>query len=244
MKQSKPRSLLKLPLVVLASVVLAGTAHAQGNSGNSKGKGPSGNASPHASAKHVVENGRFAIKGNLKTRQHIYYVGDELEISVQFARGHNLLSEGEADAHIVIYSAEGDLSSVPVPSDVGTAPRRFVRIESVDIAALPEGQYQLGLVVTVPDGDPAALEDWYGGFRGLLDSEAVYITDGPVDTDDDGDGEHDEDTDGDGIDGEEDDETDDDDSTDDDSTDDDSTDDDSTDDSSDDDSSDDDSTTN
>lgn len=252
--QAKPRSLLKLPLVVLASLALAGTAHAQGKSGNSNGKGPSSNASPHATTKHVPENGRFAIKGNLKTRQHIYYVGDELEISVQFARGHNLLADGEADAHVVIYSTEGELSSVPVPADVGTVTRRFVRIESVDIATLPEGQYQLGLVVTVPDGDPAALEDWYGGFRGLLDSEAVYIAAGPVDTDDDADGEHDEDTDGDGIDGEEDDETDDDGSSDDDSSDDGSTDDGSTDDgstddgstddgSTDDDSTDDDSTT-
>ncbi|MDY6983891.1 MAG: hypothetical protein SV422_12450 [Pseudomonadota bacterium] len=212
MKQAKPGSLFKLPVIVLASAVLASTAYAQGNSGNGNGHGPSANANPSATAKHVVENGRFAIKGNLKTRQHIYYVGDELEISVQFARGHNLLADGEADAHVVIYSAAGELSSIPVPADVGTAPRRFVRIESVDIATLPEGQYQLGLVVTVPDGDPAALEDWYGGFRGLLDSEAVYITAGPVDTDDDGDGEHDDDTDGDGIDGEEEDESDDDES--------------------------------
>ena len=64
---------------------------------------------------------------------------------------------------------------------------------------LPAGQYQLGLVVTVPNGDPTNLQDWYGGFRGLLDMEGVYISAELLPEDADGDGECDFDADGDGF---------------------------------------------
>jgi hypothetical protein len=199
------KALHQLPLVVLATVTLAATAYGQGNSGD-KGM----NSAPHGNGKNLVQNGTTAIKGNLRTSQHIYYVGDELEISLQFARGHDLLADGEADAHVVIYSFDGSVTATPVPADIGPSSRKFFSIPNVSISTLPEGQYQLGLIVTVPDGDPTLLEDWYGGFRALLDTEAVYISTKPLDTDDDGDGEHDDDEDGDGIDGEEDDEADDD----------------------------------
>ena len=195
----------KLSLVVLAAASLTSTSFAQGN-GN--GNGPQANG--HGNGKHLVQNGRSTIKGNLRTLQHIYYVGDELELSVQFARGYQLLADGEAEAHVVVFSQDATLIVAPLPADVGPTPRKFFRMDSVDLAALPEGQYQLGLIVTVPDGDPTQLEDWYGGYRALLDTEAVYIAATPVDTDDDGDGEHDDDADGDGLDGEEDDEIDDD----------------------------------
>lgn len=201
----KRKALLKLPLVMLAALSLATGAYAQGNSANSNGKGPSAN---NGNGRQLVQNGRAAIKGNLKTSRHIYYSGDELDISVQFPRGYSLIADGEADAHVVIYFFDGSLMTVPVPSDIGPSPRRFFHMESVDISSLPEGQYQLGLVLTVPDGDPALLDDWYGGFRALLDTEAVYVSTQQLDTDDDGDGEHDDDTDGDGIDGEEEDEAD------------------------------------
>lgn len=198
------KPLFKLSLFMLAIAGLASTAFAENN-------GPGQSANSHGHGKNPVQNGKSEFKGNLRTSQHVYYVGDELEISLQFARGHDLLAEGEAAAHVVIFSFDGSLIDVPVPADIGPSSRKFFSMESVAISALPEGQYQLGLIVTVPDGDPTLLEDWYGGFRALLDTEAVFISEEALEEDADGDGELDDDEDGDGIGGEEDDEVDDDD---------------------------------
>jgi hypothetical protein len=198
------KTLLALPLLTLALTVLAPAASAQPNpNANSNANGGNG--------KSLVRNGRSAFKGNLKTGQHIYYSGDALDISLQFARGADLLLDGEADAHIVIFSFDGSVMTVPVDSAIGMGARRFFPIDAIDLGTLPEGQYQLGLVLTVPGGDPALLDDWYSGFRGLLDTEAVYVSESAFDGDDDSDGEWDDDTDGDGIEGEEDDDDDDDD---------------------------------
>jgi len=210
-KLLKRKSLFKVPFIVMAMASVAGSALADDNGrGNDNGKSNanSGNSS-HAPGK-LVQNGRTAIKGNIWTRRHVYYVGDELDIRVQFPRGHELLESGEAEAHVVVFAATGSISDVPVPADVGEEARKFFRVESVNTQTLPEGQYQVGLVLTIPDGDATALEDWYGGFRGLLDSEAIYIASEHVDGDSNGDGEMDDDEDGDGISGEEGDETDDD----------------------------------
>jgi hypothetical protein len=190
------KSRLAIPLVMLG---LASTLNAA----------PSENAANHANpVKSLVKNGKNDVQGNLKTGQHIYYEGDALDISVQFARGGSLLAEGEADAHIVIFSFDGTTSSVPVPDDIGPVSRKFFSIDEIDTATLPEGQYQLALVLTIPGGDPLLVEDWYSGFRALLDTEAVYISDDVLEGDENQDGEWDEDADDDGIAGEEDDEED------------------------------------
>jgi hypothetical protein len=209
MKCLQRKSLLKIPFILMAAAAVTGSALADNNGrGNDNGKG-NANANSEAPGK-LVRNGPTAIKGNIWTRRHVYYVGDELDIRVQFPRGDELLESGDVDAHVVVFAATGSVSDVPVPSDVGAEPRKFFRVESVNTQTLPEGQYQVGLVVTVPDGDATVLEDWYGGFRGLLDSEAIYIAKERVDGDSNGDGEMDDDEDGDGISGEEEDETDDD----------------------------------
>lgn len=175
-----------------------------GKSNAENGKSNADNANSNAN-KSRVQNGKGAIMGNLETRQHIYYVGDSLDIQVQFARGADLLAKGEADAHIVIFSFDGTVSSVPVPADVGTSSRKFFPIKSIDITTLPAGQYQLALVLTTPKGDPKLVSNWYSGFRALLDSEAIYISAASVSGDANKDGEWDDDADGDGIVGEEDD---------------------------------------
>jgi hypothetical protein len=231
---SRIRNFLKLPLCAFALASVASLGFAEGDEATPHGKsaeaGSKADEHSKGRGKNLVHNGRSAFRGNLRTSQHIYYEGDALNISLQFARGHDLLATGAAEAHVVIYLSDGTLMDVPVPADIGPSSRKFFRMESVDISALPQGQYQLGLILTVPEGDPAFLEDWYGGFRALLDTEAVYVSAAVLDGDDDGDGEWDGDEDGDGIDGEEDDEADDDD-VDDDAGSDDSTDDDSSDDS-------------
>jgi hypothetical protein len=159
---------------------------------------------------HVVQNGRTAIKGNIWTSQHVYYVGDELFIRLDFPRGYDLIASGAVDAHVVVFTLAGGVFDLPVPANWAASPRKFFRIPHIDIDEMPEGQYQLGLVLTVHGGDAKNLDDWYGGFRALLDSEAIYMASTPIDTDADIDGEHDDDTDRDGINGEEADEVDDD----------------------------------
>lgn len=203
------KSLLQVPLALIAIAGMTSSVLAEGN-GNDNSKGNNASENGQLNSGHVVQNGRSSIKGNIWTRKHVYYVGDELDIRVQFPRGSDLLESGDADAHVVIYSNTGAVTDVPVPADVDAEPRKFFRIASVDLNSLPEGQYQVGLVLTVPDGDATLLEDWYGGFRALLDSEAIYIAAERIDGDSNGDGELDDDEDGDGIAGEEEDETDDD----------------------------------
>lgn len=158
---------------------------------------------------HVVQNGLTPIKGNLWTLQHVYYSGDLLDIRIEFPRGAELLAARQAEAHIVIFTREGAVFDKRVPAAVGSTPRIVWQIPRLDIDELPEGQYQLGLVVTKPGGDARVLQDWYGGFRAVLDSEAIYVAATPIASDADLDGEQDDDRDGDGIYGEENDEVDD-----------------------------------
>lgn len=192
-----PLSRLPLLFVILASLTPA--AHGDNVAANAERWGS-----------HVVRNGITAIKGDLSTPQHVYYVGDELEVWLEFPRGSGLLESGAVDAHVVVFARGGSVFDYRMRSYSGAASRRLWHIPNIDIDTLPEGQYQLGLVVTVHGGDATDLDDWYGGFRALLDSEAIYVAATPIDTDINLDGEHDNDTDGDGINGEEADELDDD----------------------------------
>ena len=146
-----------------------------------------------------VQNGQSVIQGNLQTSQHIYYAGDSLDIRVQFARGAELLSKGAVDAHVVIFSQDGTVSSVAVPADVGATAHKFFSLKSIDTKTLPAGQYQLALVLTIPKGNPTLVSDWYSGFRAVLDTQAIYVSDVALKGDANHDGEWDNDTDGNGI---------------------------------------------
>lgn len=153
-----------------------------------------------------IRNGRSDFHGKLKTRQHIYYPGDTLDIRVKFSRGHDLLADGEADAWIVIFTPDNDVISVSVGSDIGSASRKFFSIEYEDTSTLVAGQYQLALILTIPGGDPGNVSDWFNGFSGLLDVEYIRISEEFLAGDSNLDGEWDEDLDGDGAYGEEEDE--------------------------------------
>jgi len=145
-----------------------------------------------------LSKGNSDLKGNLKTKQHIYYEGDSLEVSVKFSRGLDLLADGTVATHIVVITPEANLFSVPVETPVGGNERMFFDIV-VTTETLPAGQYQVALIATIPDGDPTNLQQWYNGFRGLLDMEGIYISDEPLSEDANSDGECDFDADGDGF---------------------------------------------
>lgn len=163
-----------------------------------------------------LNKGRSDVKGNLKTRRHIYYEGDTIEVSIKFSRGWEMLADGTIDAYVVVITPEKELLPFPVDPSIGPSDRKFFSVELESSETLPVGQYQLGLVLTLGDGDPLNLADWYNGFRGLMDMEGILISaqaliedadmDGECDFDEDGDGFCDEETGTDDDDSEDDDE--------------------------------------
>jgi hypothetical protein len=146
----------------------------------------------------VLLNGRNDFKADIRTK-HIYYVGETLSVFVKFSRGIDILADELADAHIIVVTPNTDAYSFPVDSSIGPQDRKFFSLDIENAETLPLGQYQLGLVVTIPGGDPLDIKDWYNGFRGLLDMEGIYISDQPLPEDVDADGECDADADGDGF---------------------------------------------
>lgn len=186
-----------------------------------------GNGNGHGKNKNVgVGNASDGIKASVVTNKRIFYTGDPLSISVRFARGAELISSGEVEASVVIFSpisavteepASGDTpestdtstdSSVgalteaivlPLSVDSSTDTYKLFELDTVDIGSLPAGTYQLGLILTSPGGDPLVINDWYRGLLGLVDIVGLTITDKLVDFDQDGDGQVDDDADGDGF---------------------------------------------
>lgn len=230
----------KLSLVLMLFMFAIGSAPlamAQGNSANAPGN------SAHAPGKNKNlghGNASKGIKAIIQANRQIFYTGDLVDIGVRFPRGSDLISSGEVDAWLMIFDPQAALVAVPISAEASPNTKNLFRIDEVDVDFLPEGVYQMGVVITVPDGDPMNLSDWYNGMLGLLTVRGLTVSAEALDIDDDGDGFVDDDTSDDGF-------VDDDDSTeddmDDDSSDDDSADDDTTDDSTDDTADDDDDTT-
>lgn len=183
-------------LVVLTSMTLIASPVALAKKHGDSSPGNSANAPGQAKK---LSKGSSDVKGNLKVSQHIYYEGDTIEVSIKFSRGWELLADGTVDGYVVVISPETELLSFPVDPAIGPSDHRFFSIELEPSETLPVGQYQLGLILTISEGDPANIADWYNGFRGLLDMEGVLISDQILVEDADMDGECDFDADGDGF---------------------------------------------
>ncbi len=201
--------LLTSMTLMVSSVALAKKpdGSSPGNSSNAPGHNKVGsddysspeNLSNALGQSKKLSKGSSDVKGNLKTSQHIYYEGDTIEVSIKFSRGWELLADGTTEAHVVVITPEAELLSFPVDSSIGPSDRKFFTVALESSETLPVGQYQLGLILTAPDGDPANIVDWRNGFRGLLDMEGVLISDIFLSEDADMDGECDFDVDGDGF---------------------------------------------
>ena len=197
---------------MIASTLLLTSALvvAQGNSNNN------GNANSHGKNKNVgVGNASDGIMGSVITDKRIYYSGDALDIYLRFARGSELIVGGSVDAYVVIFSpAENgndevdpalnndpltDAIVLPVSSDASSENHKLFAMDAVNVESLPAGTYQLGLILTNPDGDPLNINDWHNGLLGLINIVGLTITDEAVDFDQDGDGQVDDDDDGDGF---------------------------------------------
>lgn len=184
--------------VVLCALAAGGTqtALAQGNSANAPGK--SGQA-PGQNKNLGHRNASDGVKAMIKANRDIFYSGDLLDIGVKFPRGAELIQDGEADAYLMIFYPDTTLQAVPISQDASEDSQKMFRIEEVDVDFLPEGVYQMGVVLTVPDGDPLNLSDWYNGMLGMLTVRGLTVSEGALDVDDDGDGFVDGDDSGDGF---------------------------------------------
>jgi hypothetical protein len=146
-------------------------------------------------------NASDGIQGRVLTEKHVIYSGDPLDISLRFARGARLITSGTVDASVVIFTPYASTQPIvlPVDSNVSVTARRLFKIEAADVSTLPAGLYQLGLILTVPGGDPLVLSDWYRGLLGMVDVIGIRITDVPLDDDANRDGHLDDDANGNGF---------------------------------------------
>lgn len=191
----------KLGVVFMLFMFAIGSAPltmAQGNSGNTPGNTP-GDTTQGKNKNLGHGNASGGIKAIIQANRQIFYTGDLLDIGVRFPRGSQLISSGEADAWLVIFDPQASLIAVPINNEASPNTKNLFRIEEVDVDFLPEGVYQMGVVLTVPDGDPMNLSDWYNGMLGLLTVRGLTVSAEALDIDDDGDGVIDDDTSGDGF---------------------------------------------
>ena len=179
----------KLSIILFViSILFGASALAEGNG---KGNGKNRNLG-HGNASD-------GVKGLIQTNRGVVYTGDPLDISVKFPRGSDLISSGEVDVWILVYGPDAVPLALPISDLASPQHRKVFSVDAVDVAALPEGVYQLGLVLTVPGGDPLQIADWYNGLLGLINIQGVTVSAEPLDVDEDGDGEIDGDQDGDGF---------------------------------------------
>ncbi len=191
-------------MLLLLAAGSVNTALAQGNSGNApghaaaNGPGNSGNA-PGKNKNLGHGNASNGIMAIIQANRQIFYSGDPLEIGIRFPRGAEIVRDREVDAHLVMFSPDATFTSFLVSHDASTSLKKLFRIDAVDVETLPEGLYQLSVVLTVPGGDPMDPNDWYNGRLGLLTVRGLTVSAGPLDIDQDGDGFIDDDTTGDGF---------------------------------------------
>jgi len=100
--------LITLTFILISQAAFAGEKHSSKGHGKNKNVGV-GNASDGISARIV-------------TAKDIFYTGDPMAISLRFNRGADLVSSGEVDAYIVIFSPIADSTddSTDTTTDTGT----------------------------------------------------------------------------------------------------------------------------
>jgi len=101
----------------------------------------------------------------------------------------------------MIFGPDAVLQAVSISELADTEPANLFQIDVVDVEFLPEGLYQLGVVLTVPEGNPLDISDWYNGMLGLVAVRGLTVSDTALEIDDDNDGfiDDDQDTDDDGF---------------------------------------------
>jgi hypothetical protein len=151
-----------------------------------------------------------ARSGLIQTNQHIYCLNTDspadLSIAVVFPKNLDPVWTGQADAWLVIWMPGGTDdnggtawltakltgSESLLGSDPPNKPRNLITIPGDQLSLLPPGDYQMGLILTkIPAvteeptkpavlEDPTQLDQWYGGFSGLVSVSRIVITADPA----------------------------------------------------------------
>lgn len=148
---------------------------------------------------YQLSNDTSYIRGKIETVKHIYYPGDTLDVRISFGGDTALLSSQGVEAYVVAYDQNQTSSVVKIDDYSSFTSSRMFYLDSVSTQTLAEGSYQLALILVRAGGNPSHTDDWYNGFAGLLDTDAVYSSSTAISGDNDLDGEWDGDDDRDGF---------------------------------------------
>ncbi len=165
-------------MAITALLMLSAGAAAQGNSQNAPGQN-----------KNIGHNNASdGVMARIQANRHIFYQGDPLEINVRFPRGSQLITSGEVDAYLIIFEPSAYMGAIPLNDVAGPGNHNLFNVDAVDVEEIPEGVYQMGVVLTIPDGNPFNVEEWYNGLLGLLTVQGLTVSASPLDIDENGDG--------------------------------------------------------
>ena len=145
------------------------------------------------------------IHGEIESRQHIYYVGDTVDIRIVIRGDKDLLQSRSVEIFLAIFSPNGGVSFDKITDYHTFSSRRLFYAEDISHSLVLPGSYQVALIAVRNGGNPANLGDWYNGLGGILGGEALYFASGPLAWDLDRDGFWDTDYDRDGFYGDDDD---------------------------------------
>lgn len=146
------RSILKFGTIVLSLtfVVASSTVWAQGNS-QGKGNGKNKNVG--------VGNASDGISARIITAKDIFYTGDPLAISLKFNRGAGLVSSGEVDAYVVIFTPVQESSDDSGESDSDSGSDSSETSDDVTTTDTQAALEALSDAVVLPVSDQANSEE-------------------------------------------------------------------------------------
>jgi hypothetical protein len=198
-----------LLFLLFFGLVLASPAAAQPPHAGGEGWTPPGleNIPDHAASRVPLAPGNRP--GLIQTNRNVFYGGEPLQVRIVLPRNLRAFWSGDADAHLMLWvqqepgegqNQEAFVVSIPLFEDnfLPDQPANLIDI-TLDEEVPAASQYQFAIVLTVPDGDPTNLEDWYNGFSGLISSTRIKLSPGPDPEDSTGDGFIDNDENGDGY---------------------------------------------
>lgn len=148
---------------------------------------------------YKLTNDMSFISGDISSIKHIYYPGDTIDIRVNVGGNTQLLASQAVDIYLGIVTPNGVPVFQKVQDYQTLNSQRLFYMENITSSVVNPGTYNLAVIATKPGGNPANVEDWYNGFAGMLDSEAVLYSSASVAGDSDLDGNWDNDFDRDGY---------------------------------------------
>lgn len=144
------------------------------------------------------------LDAEIESNRSVFYSGNTLDVRVVLKGDTSTMAANAVELYLSIVDPSGYTTFERIQDYQTFNSRRLVSIPSIAASTDAAGAYQLAIIAVKPGGNPALVTDWFNGYSGLLDQEALYLGTGAVSNDDDGDGFWDNDYDRDGYYGDED----------------------------------------